>query len=81
MTYTGQLTYPDSCQRLLGFKKQIHTSNGPVGKEAWVVIRPGFLFSYNPQLGNSFLWGLVSAFIKLQEQEKKEKHGVRERDI
>lgn len=59
----------------------MHTSIGLVGKEAWVVIRPGFIFSYSPELGNSFLWGLVSAFIKLQEQEKKEKHGGREKDI
>lgn len=42
-----------------------------MGKEAWVVIRPGFIFSSSPELANSFLWGLVSAFIKQQEQKKK----------
>lgn len=59
----------------------MQTSNSPVGKEAWLVIRPGFLFSYSPELGNSFLWGLVSAFLKLQERERKEKRGGREKDI
>ena len=48
-------------------------------------IPPGFfsqlsLMSYSPELGNCFLWDIVSAIIKLQEQQKKEKHGSRERD-
>lgn len=58
----------------------------PRVEEAHAAIRPAFLsqlshISYSPELVNSFLWGIVSAFIKLKEQQKKEKYERRERDI